>query len=439
MKKSIRIGIAAILVACTFTLLLSNQIAKVETWGHTEETRNVIQGAELETMGMQVKATKTTNKEQTLKTNEQDKKRKEAKETEKKTKVTDAVTKEIKRELSLVAVGDNLIHTQIIRSGLQQDGTYDFTHLFDGIRDTVQSADVAMINQETILCSKKLGYSGYPTFGSPYAIGNAVREAGFDVVLHATNHTLDKGVKGVEQTIKYWKRYDDIVVAGLSEAEEESRISYIERNGIKLAILNYTYGLNGLKLPKGKEYMIHMLTDKNQMKEDIKIAKENSDFVIVCPHWGTEYVYKPTRQQEELTQFFLEEGVDVLIGTHPHVLEPVEWVESEDGKNKMLVYYSLGNFVSNQDAMPRILGGMAKIHLIEEDGKIVIDEAAIEPLVTHMYYKNGQHFVTYFLDDYTKKMATEHYLNRKHKNAVTLSRLQSLTQEILKGWYKLAG
>jgi len=344
------------------------------------------------------------------------------------------------KELTILAVGDDLIHTQVIRSGLKSNGKYNFDHLFDGIRSDLQNADVAIINQETILCGKKRGYSGYPAFGSPYAIGTAIHKAGFDVVLHATNHTLDKGVGGIEDTQNFWDRYNDIVVAGINKTDDPAeRISYITKNGITLAILNYTYGLNGLRLPKGKEYMINLLTDKEQMKRDIKLAKRHSDFVIAAPHWGTEYVYKPTDGQEELTEFFCEQGVDLVIGTHPHVLEPIEWIESEDGSHRMLVYYSLGNFISNQDAMARMLGGMAKIKLVAQDGKVVIDEASIEPLVTHTFYDGRQRFVTYRLKDYDRALAAKHYLNRKKKNALTLSRLQSLSNEILSDWYDITG
>ena len=341
------------------------------------------------------------------------------------------------RKLTLIAVGDNLIHIPIIRSGRQKDGSYDFTHLFEGIKDEIKGADLAMINQETILCDSSLGYSGYPRFGSPYAIGEAIYQAGFDVVLQATNHANDKGIEGIKDTLDFWKQYQsDIFMVGLNESKDtSSRVVFIEKNDIKLAILNYTYGLNGLSLPQGKEYMVNLLTDQKQMKKDIAYAKENSDFVIVCPHWGTEYVFEPTIQQKDLTQFFLKEGVDLVIGTHPHVLEPVEWVESEDGKHKMLVFYSLGNFVSNQDAMARILGGMAKVTIVKDKNEVSIDQATIEPLVTHTYYDGKKRFVTYLLEDYTKSMAQDHTMNGKKKDNITRKKLIELSENILGDWY----
>lgn len=340
------------------------------------------------------------------------------------------------KELTILAVGDNLIHTQVIQSGKKADGSYNFSHLFAGITEELEAADLAIINQETILCDKNLGYSGYPRFGSPYAIGEAIHEAGFDVVLQATNHTMDKGYDGVIDTIEFWKKYDDILMVGVNETDDPlERIGIYTKNGITVSILNYTYSLNGLSMPKGKEYLVNLLTDRKQMKADITLAKTLSDFVIVCPHWGSEYVYKPTNQQEQLTQFFLEEGVDLVIGTHPHVLEPVKWVETKDGSHRMLVYYSLGNFVSNQDAMARMLGGMAKLKLIKKGDEVVIDEASIDPLVTHTYYDGRQRFTTYLLSDYNEKMASAHYLNRKKKSTVTLKKLTELTQSILGDWY----
>lgn len=433
-----------ILIASVFIVIISNQSMDQDILEQKNPYTTIVHDNELETMGrnLVVEKEQTTNhSNSTLISTKQPiaKKTVALSKDEKDKKEISKPQPAKKRELSLIAVGDNLIHTKIVKSGLQKDGSYNFSHLFDGIRDTVEKADVAIINQETILCDKKLGYSGYPLFGSPYEIGEAIYEAGFDVILHATNHTLDKGVAGIEDTIDFWKQYDDIVVAGIKEKKEDSRIVYIERNGIKLAILNYTYGLNGLRLPKGKEYMVNLLDNQKLVEKDIKLAKKMSDFVIVCPHWGTEYVYEPTTQQKEWTQFFAEQGVDLVLGTHPHVLEPVKWVKSENGENEMLVYYSLGNFVSNQDAMPRMLGGMAQIQLIEKDGSIVIDKAAIEPLITHTYLDGKQQFTTYFLEDYTKKLASNHYLNRKHKNAITLSRLQSLSKEILDEWYDIAG
>ena len=350
--------------------------------------------------------------------------------------MTEDVVQVEDQSLVIVAVGDNLIHSQIIQSGKQKNGGYNYTSLFDGVKEVVQKADIAIINQETILCDESLGYTGYPKFGSPYAIGEAVYDAGFNVILHANNHTMDKGMDGIEDTLEFWKQYTDTKVAGINETKESTNgIVLVEAKGMTVAILNYTYGLNGLKLPKGKEYMVTFLSDTEKMKKDIALAKELSDFVIVCPHWGTEYVYEATTQQEKLTQFFFDHGVDLVLGTHPHVLEPVEWVENKESSKRMLVYYSLGNFISNQDQMPRMVGGMAAIRIVKRDGEVVIDEASLFPLITHSFSDKGQKFVTYFLEDYNGKLAKAHYLNRKKKNTLTMERLTQLCKTILGDWY----
>ena len=416
----------------TKTLKVKGEEAKKE---ETENKEGENEKAETENAETVKVANKDAEKEETENKEAENEKAETAKVANKDAENEKAEEEE--KELTILAVGDNLIHTQVIRSGKKSDGSYDFSHLFAGISKEVEAADLAIINQETILCDKSLGYSGYPRFGSPYEIGEAIHDAGFDVVLQATNHTMDKGLEGVLDTLQFWKQYDDITMVGINETEDAlSRIGFYTKNGIKVAILNYTYGLNGLSVPKGKEYLINMLTDREQMKADIALAKKKSDFVIVCPHWGTEYVYQPTKQQNQLTQFFLEEGVDLVLGTHPHVLEPVEWLETKDGTHRMLVYYSLGNFVSNQDAMARMLGGMAKIKLIKKGEEVVIDEASIEPLVTHTYYDGRQRFTTYLLSEYDDKLAAKHYLNRHKKNTITLEKLTELSQSILGDWYQ---
>ena len=343
------------------------------------------------------------------------------------------------KKLTIMAVGDNLMHMPVVRSGLQADGSYNFDHLFQGIKKEIKKADLSIINQETILCDASLKYSGYPQFGTPYAVGKAIHDVGFDVVLQATNHTYDKGIAGMEDSLKFWKEYKDIQMIGINETDEtKEHVAFYKENGITVAVLNYTYGLNGLKLPKGKEYMINQLSNRDQMKKDIAYAKENSDFVVVCPHWGDEYVYKPSQKQRELTEFFVEEGVDLVIGSHPHVLQPVEWVQSEDGTHRMLVYYSLGNFMSNQDAMAKILGGMAKVKIIKDKDGTRIDTAEIKPLVTHVYYDGKRRYVTYLLDQYSEKMASQHTMNQKRRNSVSLKKLKEFANSILGEWYAVA-
>lgn len=314
--------------------------------------------------------------------------------------------------IDLMMIGDMLVHEGVYKSGLQADGTYNFDHLFKNITEDIHAADIRIVNQETILGGLELGLSGYPCFNSPYELGDAEVKAGFNTVLHATNHTLDKGLVGVENCLDFWKTsHPKTTVLGINETEEDYNDIYVyEKDGFKVAILNYTYGTNGIALPSSKPYIVNML-DKEKITEDVKKAKQLADMVVVCPHWGTEYVYEPDSNQKYWTNLFLDLGVDVVIGSHPHVMEPVETLTREDG-HQMVVYYSLGNFVSNQDQKPRMLGGMAKVRLVKDGGgNCYVDNYSYTPIVTHKLF--GTSLITsYKLIDYTEELASANAIRR---------------------------
>ena len=293
-------------------------------------------------------------------------------------------------EVTLVMVGDMLMHMPINRSGQRADGDMDFTHLFTYTKRMISEADLALVNQEVILGGDELRISGYPMFNTYYEVGDALADAGFDVVLHATNHAVDRGKDGLLNCISFWEeKYPDIAYLGIQDSQEDRDNIYIfEKNGIKISVLNYTYGLNGLPLPEDMPYAVNLM-DKEQMAIDIAKAKELSDFVVVCPHWGTEYVLTASSYQKDYAQFFLENGVDLVIGTHPHVIEPVEMLFDDNG-NKMLVYYSLGNYVNStaseeNDIGKRMLGARAEV-CIEKDekGEVSIKEYKAHPIVTYV-------------------------------------------------------
>ncbi|MBP3663772.1 MAG: CapA family protein, partial [Tyzzerella sp.] len=269
-------------------------------------------------------------------------------------------------EVTLIMVGDMLMHTPVNETGVMEDGSIDFSHLFTHTKDMIAGADLAIVNQEVILGGEELGISGYPAFNTYQEFGDDLVDAGFDVVLHATNHALDKGKKGILSCLSYWESaYPEIAVLGIQDmAEEQDEIYVYEENNIRIAVLNYTYGTNGIPLPEDMPYIVNLM-DKEQMQEDIAKAKDLADFVVVCPHWGTEYVLEETDYQRNYAEFFLECGVDLVIGTHPHVIEPVEMYTAENG-HEMLVYYSLGNYVNctsseTEEIGRRMLGAMAEV------------------------------------------------------------------------------
>lgn len=336
--------------------------------------------------------------------------------------------------LTLVAVGDNLISSSILTTCRNDDGTvYDFSTVFADTKNEISAADIAVINQETIFGGSEYGYSGYPNFNTPDSMGDAVIAAGFDVVLHATNHARDAYVDGIYNCIDYWEKHQDILMVGLNKTEEEyNTVSTIESNGITLAILNYTYGLNGYTLPEDEYYLVDLINEE-KILSDIKEAEEIADITIVFPHWGTEYTTTQTESQEELAMMMTEAGADLIIGTHPHVLEPIEWIESENG-NKCLCYYSLGNFTSGQQMTETLLGGMAKLTIKKDSSGTYIDSAGIIPLVTHYIWgTTGRVIRTYKLSDYTSDLAAVHSI-RDYDNTFSYERLTELAKEILGDW-----
>ena len=318
--------------------------------------------------------------------------------------------------MQIVMIGDMLMHDRIVESGLQEDGTYNFDHLFANVKDTIEAADFAIVNQETIMGGPSFGYTGYPSFNSPYELAHAEEKAGFDLLLLATNHTLDKSGRGVVNCMEYLDEHLpelDYVGINHSQEEQENDIYTYEANGIKVAVLNYTYGTNGIPLPEDKPYIVNLM-DEDKIRADIQKAEEIADFTILCPHWGTEYNLGTDSSQEKWVQIFLEEGVDLVLGAHPHVIEPIEWVSDEEG-NEMLVYYSLGNFVNGTSSTGhgvtnRMVGGIADVTIErdEETGKVEVAEYGAIPIVCHVGY--GTDYSVYYLEDYTEEMASENLI-----------------------------
>lgn len=316
-------------------------------------------------------------------------------------------------EVTLVMVGDVLMHDKVIKSGLQDDGSYDFDGLFSHVKKEIEEADIAIVNQETILGGKELQYSGYPSFNSPTEVGDAEADAGFDVILHGTNHALDRSARGIENCLSFWKKdHPEIEVLGIHDSEKDKQeISIIECGGMKIAILNYTYGTNGIQMPKGKGYLVDYL-DEQKVRADIAEAEKKADITIVCPHWGTEYSLDISPYQKKWAAVFLESGADLCIGTHPHVIEPIEVLKDDMG-HEMPVYYSLGNFVNytsgtGKGVMNRMVGGIAEIKIVRDrQGKIKILETDVRPVVCHL---SKDEISAYYLEDYTETLAKQNLI-----------------------------
>ena len=315
-------------------------------------------------------------------------------------------------KVTLVAVGDNLIHNTLIDAGEQENGSRDYTSFYENIKSDISAADIAVINQETMLGGSSFAYAGYPCFNTPWEVGDAAINAGFDIFTCATNHSLDVGYAGIEQECKYFDSHPEVTHVGTYDSEEEyNSVVYYEKNGIKFAILNYTYGTNGISIPESKPWCVNMM-DKEKITADVNAAKQNSDVVIVFPHWGTENSTSVSDYQREYIKLFSELGVDIVIGTHPHVLQPVEWVENEQTGKKMLVYYSLGNFISHQTSLNQLCGGMAQITVEKRGEEISITSAKLTPVVCWYKSSSGKFsFSVYKLSDYTEELGSSHAQN----------------------------
>lgn len=354
------------------------------------------------------------------------------------------------QKIRLMMLGDNLVHMGIVYSGIQEDGSRNYDKLFEPIQKHLELADIKIINQETILGGNSLGFSGFPYFNSPTEIGDAVAKAGFNVVLQASNHSADQGIEGIKHCINFWEKYPDILMTGIYKEPDETNqdIGILEVEGVTFAILNYTYSPNLSALPKEIQGHLGMLCDWNkdtgkiyytrlhpEVLADIQTAKAMADVVIVCPHWGTEYSFVPTSYQKKFAQQMTDAGADLIIGTHPHVIQPVEWIEAENG-DRALCYYSLGNYVSTQQNSKSMLEAMAWVtFVVEEDSvEILAEETGAIPMVCQ--YTSGPVRLekVYFLDEYTEEQAKEHGIHAFGAEDYTLSNLQMWAREVLGDW-----
>ncbi len=316
-------------------------------------------------------------------------------------------------EITIRMVGDDLIHSPLYEQSLRSDGSYCFDQLFAHVKEDIEAADIAIINQETILIYDRSKISSYPSFGTPAEIGHSIVSAGFDVVAHATNHTMDKGIAGIEDTIDFWEtNYPGIQYLGIHKDPSDSDIRYVTKNHITVGFVNYTYGLNGLESRRrGREYIVDMLSDSD-IEATLGEARQNCDLLVAVLHVGDEYVYTPTPYERQQVNRFIDNGADIVLCAHPHVLEPYGCVTTEQG-NTGLVYYSLGNFVSSQNRLPRVLGGMADIRIRKtarlRDSSTEVVSYDLIPLVTHEEHRG---YTTYRLDSYPDELAARHALVR---------------------------
>ena len=295
------------------------------------------------------------------------------------------VNTEIVNKASLVMVGDALMHMPV-NNAMKTNNGYDYSRIFNKLKDRIGSFDLAYYNQETILGGTELGLSGYPQFNSPYEVGDAFVGVGFNLVSLATNHTMDNyyrtGGKTINNSVNYWKKHEDKVIAAGSylSIEDRDKIVIKEINGIKYALLSYTENTNGISVPSGKSYLCNVFS-KEKAKEDILKYRDKVDVLMVAMHWGSEYTNTPTSGELDKAKFLAGLGVDIIIGCHPHVMQPMDYI------GNTLVIYSLGNFVSNQSGYNKQTGLMASCNLVKKTyhGKttVTIEDAEAEFVYTN--------------------------------------------------------
>ncbi|MBH0175835.1 CapA family protein [Fictibacillus sp. 23RED33] len=265
---------------------------------------------------------------------------------------------EIKTDLTLAAVGDILIHDTVYNKAKTAKG-YDFNRNFTSVKSYLTEPDITIANQETMIGGTQLGLSSYPSFNSPHEVGDALKANGVDLVTLANNHTLDRGEKAIVSALNYWNQIDVMYTGSYLTDKDRQNIRLIKRNDITLSFLSYTYGTNGIPVPTGKDHLVNLI-EVERIKQDIKEARKLSDVNVVSLHFGNEYERMPNEFQKNIVKVVTEAGGDIIIGHHPHVLQPVKWETARDG-SKTFVAYSLGNFLSGQRREYKDIGGIVQL------------------------------------------------------------------------------
>ena len=352
---------------------------------------------------------------------------------------TEVVTEEVFKPTSakLVAVGDNLMHRSCTLSAKNADGTYDFTKHFANMADIFKAADLAVISQDTVLGGIELGATSTETgiFNTAVELADGMADAGINVVLAANNHIMDEGSAGLNTMMSYFStKYPNITLLGVNNSREaKDDPIYVETNNIKIAMINYSYGSNQTADLDASPYLLNQY-DEDWLSDILKQAREEADFIIAFPFWGEQNSMDYTQEQERQAQFLADNGVDLIIGSYPHVVEPVKWITAENG-DRTLVYYSLGNFQSIQNTVENMLGGQANVTISKEEDGTHISDYSLDFVVTHYEQRESSEYydivTTYPLADYTSDLAARHGMSVSGNEEFNLASLQGLSSQIL--------
>ena len=348
----------------------------------------------------------------------------------------------VRRSYSFVACGDNIIYggnTKEARANAQPGGReYNFKPMYKNIADFIAAADVSFINQETVMAGGDHPISYYPCFNSPQDLGYDLEELGYDIVNIANNHMLDAGTDGLEDTIAFWKQRDVLLLGGYDNEEDYDRVRVLDCGGIRTAFLSYTYATNGIKKWDGYDVVVPYLDDEDILRQ-LAIARSSAEVVMVSVHWGDEGAFKPNDEQKRLAKLMADGGADVIIGHHPHVLEPVEWIEGKDG-HRTLCVYSLGNFIGEQAYDYNTVGGMISFDVtLFGSTEPSFENIVFHPTVCHYssdFYINE----IYFMEDYSDYLASQHAVRRYYAHAYDFDTLigyvtKTIDKSFLPAWF----
>lgn len=344
-------------------------------------------------------------------------------------------------KISFLGAGDNIVYYGNVRDAQSKAVSggrkYNFLPTYSDIADLISQADISFINQETLMSGGEFSY--YPRFNGPQDMGNDLVELGFDIVNIANNHMLDHSASGLSKTIDFWKTLDVMLIGGYYNSDDFSNIRVYEKSGIKIAFLSYTYGTNGLTKPASSPLYIPYINEED-ITVQTKKAKELADLVFVSVHWGEENSFKPSSEQIKYANLMADLGVDVIIGHHPHVIQPVEWLTGKDG-NKALCIYSLGNLMAEMARDYNMVGGIISFDIVRtDDEKPVIENVLFTPTMFHFpgnFYNNH----IYLLEDYTSELAAQHGVKTYYKNSISYDQLikyvkNTISPEFLPEFYK---
>nr|WP_289710978.1 CapA family protein [Desulfosporosinus nitroreducens] len=337
----------------------------------------------------------------------------------------------VKKTVTLVATGDILMHNTQIASGQQADGSFQFDSFFKPVRSLIEYGDYASTNFEAAMAGGGSGYTGYPKFNSPDEMAATLKEAGYDVVITSNNHILDRGYLGAIRTMGVLRNAGLDIVGTYQSQEEKESFLIKDLDGIRVGYLAYSYGTNGIPVPKEHPYFFNFINKETVLKE-INQLRPKVDVLVLVLHWGVEYSLQPTEEQRELARIFLEAGVDVILGSHPHVIQPME-VMKINNQDKFVIY-SMGNFIGDQRGVERNSGVILNLNFQKDmsGGQTVLKNVSYTPTYSHSYLDKGRRrFRVVAVEDAIRKVQEGKDPYLKSSDLAVLKQVLAQTQKQL--------